>query len=91
MRSSLYGSLFFGATAKIDPVLDAVEHGPDRPQVVLDALHLVHLDTSGLDTLRQLHKAVDLRGGTLRLEHLHEQPHELIEQAGLAREFGVQE
>ncbi|WBY03366.1 SulP family inorganic anion transporter [Ramlibacter tataouinensis] len=89
LRYSLYGSLFFGATAKIDPILDAVENGPDQPQVVLDALHLVHLDTSGLDTLRQLHKAVVQRGGTLRLENLHEQPRELIEQAGFSQELGV--
>lgn len=89
MRYSLYGSLFFGATAKIDPILDEVERGPEQPQVVLDALHLVHLDSSGLDTLRQLHKAVLQKGGTLRLENLHEQPRELIEQAGFAEEMGV--
>jgi endonuclease III len=47
------------------------------------ALQLVHLDTSGLDTLRQLHKAVLLKGGTLRLENLQQQPREVIERAGL--------
>jgi SulP family sulfate permease len=83
LRFRLYGSLFFGATAKIDPILDAVEGGPDAPEVVLDALQLVHLDTSGLDTLRQLHKAVLLKGGTLRLENLQQQPREVIERAGL--------
>jgi SulP family sulfate permease len=83
LRFRLYGSLFFGATAKIDPILDAVESGPDAPEVVLDALQLVHLDTSGLDTLRQLHKAVVLKGGTLRLENLQAQPREMIERAGL--------
>ncbi|WP_332815892.1 SulP family inorganic anion transporter [Ramlibacter sp.] len=89
MHYSLYGSLFFGATARIDPILDAVEHGPDGPQVVLDAQHLVHMDSSGLDTLRQLHKAVAQKGGTLRLDNLHEQPRELIEQAGFAQELGI--
>jgi SulP family sulfate permease len=83
LRFRLYGSLFFGATAKIDPILDAVESGPAAPDVVLDALQLVHLDTSGLDALRQLHKAVVLKGGTLRLEHLQAQPREMIERAGL--------
>lgn len=78
----LYGSLFFGAVAKIDEVVQAVENGPDAPVVVLDALQLVHLDTSGLDALRQLHKAVQLRGGTLRLENLQEQPREVMERAG---------
>lgn len=87
LRYKLYGSLFFGATAKIDPVVQAVESGPEQPDVVLDALHLVHLDTSGLDALRQLHKAVQLRGGTLRIENLQQQPREVIERGGLEREL----
>jgi sulfate permease, SulP family len=78
----LYGSLFFGATAKIDPIVQEVENGPEQPVVVVDALHLVHLDTSGLDTLRQLHKAVLLRRGTLQIEHLQDQPREVIDRAG---------
>jgi sulfate permease, SulP family len=89
LRYKLYGSLFFGATAKIDPVLQAVESGPDRPDVVLDGLHLVHLDTSGLDALRQLHRAVLLRNGRLRLENLQEQPREMIERAGFAEELAT--
>ncbi|MEP6825060.1 MAG: SulP family inorganic anion transporter, partial [Ramlibacter sp.] len=83
----LYGSLFFGAVAKIDVVVQAVENGPPAPVVVLDALHLVHLDASGLDALRQLHKAVLLRGGTLHLEQLQDQPREVIERAGFAAEL----
>ena len=87
----LYGSLFFGAVAKIDQVVQAVESGPDRPVLVLDAQHLVHLDTSGLDSLRQLHKAVLLREGTLHIENLHEQPQEVIERAGFAAELAHNE
>jgi SulP family sulfate permease len=87
LQYKLYGSLFFGAVAKIDRVVQDVEAGPDVPVVVLDALHLVHLDTSGLDALRQLHKAVPLRRGTLHVENLQEQPREVIERAGLAAEL----
>lgn len=87
LRYRLHGSLFFGATAKIDPVVEAVESGPPAPRVVLDALHLVHLDTSGLDTLRQLHKAILLRGGSLALENLQEQPLEVIRRAGFDLEL----
>ena len=83
----LYGSLFFGAVARIDPVVEAVEAGPEAPVVVVDALQLVHLDTSGLDALRQLHKAVLARGGTLHMENLQRQPREVIERAGLAQEL----
>jgi SulP family sulfate permease len=83
----LYGSLFFGAVAKVDEVVQAVEAGPEKPVVVLDAQHLVHLDTSGLDALRQLHKVVLLRGGTLHVENLHEQPREVIDRAGFGTEL----
>ena len=89
LRYRLYGSLFFGATAKIDPVVQAVESGPAGTPVVLDAMQLVHLDTSGLDALRQLHQAVLLRGGTLHLEDLQPQPRAVIEQAGFARELAA--
>jgi SulP family sulfate permease len=87
LQYKLYGSLFFGAVAKIDEVVQAVENGPREPVVVLDALQLVHLDTSGLDALRQLHKTVLLRGGTLHLENLQEQPREVIERAGFGDEL----
>jgi SulP family sulfate permease len=87
LRYRLHGSLFFGATAKIDPVLEAVDNGAPAPQVVLDALHLVHLDTSGLDTLRQLHKAILLRDGSLALENLQQQPLEVIQRAGFDLEL----
>jgi SulP family sulfate permease len=83
----LYGALFFGAVAKIDLLVQAVENGPATPEVVLDALQLVHLDSSGLDALRQLHRAVLLRGGTLRLENLQEQPRHTMELAGFDQEL----
>jgi len=89
LQFKLYGSLFFGAVSKIDQVVQAVENGPSAPVVVLDALHLVHLDTSGLDSLRQLHKMVLLRGGTLHLENLQEQPREVIDRSGFGAELAA--
>ncbi len=83
----LYGALFFGAVAKIDVAVQAVENGPPAPLVVLDALQLVSLDASGLDALRQLHKAVLARGGTLRVDSLQAQPRELFERSGFAQEL----
>ena len=57
--------------------------------VVLDALHLVHLDTSGLDSLRQLHKIVLLRDGTLHIENIQAQPREVIERSGFGAELAA--
>jgi SulP family sulfate permease len=89
LQFRLYGALFFGAVAKIDEVVLAVENGPQEPVVVLDTLQLVHLDTSGLDSLRQLHKVILLRGGTLHLENLQPQPEEVIERSGFGAELAA--
>ena len=40
----LYGALFFGAVAKIDVALQAVENGPPGRVLVLDALQLRHAE-----------------------------------------------
>jgi sulfate permease, SulP family len=89
LHYKLHGSLFFGAVAKLDEIVQAVENGPHEPVVVLDALHVVHLDTSGLDALRQLHKVVLLRGGTLHIENLQAQPIEVINRSGFGAELAA--
>ncbi|WP_439517684.1 SulP family inorganic anion transporter [Hydrogenophaga sp.] len=81
----LYGSLFFGAVAKIDPIVAEVERSPEPINVMLDASHMISLDTTGLDALEQLHKAVYKRGGQLGMVGLHEQPRSLIERSGFAQ------
>ena len=83
----LYGALFFGAAAKLDPAVQAVERAPRGMTVVLDAMHLISLDATGLDALRQVHKAVLARGGVLRIESLQAQPLEVIERSGFADEL----
>jgi SulP family sulfate permease len=87
LRYKLFGALFFGAVAKIDVVLRAVENGPAGPVVVLDAIQLVLLDTTGMDALRQLHKAVLLKGGLLRMENLQAQPAETLRRSGFMAEM----
>jgi sulfate permease, SulP family len=69
--------------------VQAVESGPAEPVVVLDTLHLVHLDTSGLDALRQLLKAIQLRSGRLRLDNLQAQPQEVLARAGFLAELAA--
>ncbi|MCX7252441.1 MAG: SulP family inorganic anion transporter [Burkholderiales bacterium] len=80
----LYGSLFFGAVTKIDPILAEIESGPDQLDVSLDATRLVALDTTGIDALEQLVEALERRGGRLDIRHLNEQPRDLLLRSGLA-------
>ncbi len=69
---------------KIDPIIAAVESGPDQLDVSLDATRLVALDTSGLDALEQLIEALERKSGRLDMLHLNEQPRDLLERSGLA-------
>ena len=83
---TLYGALFFGAVAKLDPVLTVVESAPQAMEIRLELQSLQSLDSSGLDVLEQLHKAIVLRGGRLVLAGLNAQPREVLTRSGfLAR------
>ena len=83
----LYGSLFFGAVAKIDPIVAEVEASSTPVNVMLDATQLISLDTTGLDALEQLHKAVHKRGGHLGIVGLNAQPKSLMERSGFAAQL----
>ena len=80
----LYGSLFFGAVAKLDPIVAEVERSPTPVNIMLDASQLISLDTTGLDALEQLHKAVHKRGGHLGMVGVNPQPRSLMERSGFA-------
>ena len=86
----LRGALFFGAAGKIDPILQAVEAGPPGMDVVLDARDLVVLDTTGLDALSQVLKAVAARGGRLSVHNAPQQPRSLMERSGFAARLAAQ-
>jgi SulP family sulfate permease len=89
LRLRLVGSLFFGAIVHLDAAVQAVEDGPEAPQVMLDALQLVYLDATGVDALRQLHKAVQQKGGTLRLENLQPQVQDTLARTGFGQELAA--
>jgi SulP family sulfate permease len=80
----LYGSLFFGAIDKLDNLLAAVESAPQGVSVHLDLSMLVALDTTGLDALEQLLKAVQKKEGRLSAHYLQPQPRSLMERTGFA-------
>jgi sulfate permease, SulP family len=74
-----YGSLFFGAVGKIEKVGEALPAGTHA--VVLEMHRLLSIDSTGLDALQQLHRALQRQGVRLLLCDLNEQPLELIRRA----------
>jgi len=87
---SLHGALFFGAAAKIDPLVQAIEAAPHGVQVRLDMRHLFALDTTGLDGLEQILKAVAQRGGYLTVHDPQEQARSLMERSGFIAKLAEQ-
>ena len=87
---SLHGALFFGAAAKIDPLVQAIEAAPHGVQVTLDMRHLFALDTTGLDGLEQILKAVAQRGGYLTVHDPQEQARSLMERSGFIAKLAEQ-
>lgn len=87
----LHGALFFGAAAKIDPLVQAVEAAPAGVEVVLDMRDLFALDTTGLEGLEQILKAVGQRGGRLRVQQVQEQPRSLMERSGFSERLAAQD
>ena len=81
----MYGSLFFGAIGKLDKLIAAVESGPQGVAVQLDLSMLVALDTTGLDSLEQLLKAVQKKEGSLSAYYLQPQPRSLMERTGFIK------
>jgi SulP family sulfate permease len=76
----LFGSLFFGAVSKLEALLD-----PARPQprvMVLEMHQLINLDTTGLDALHALQKALAKNGNRLVLAGCTAQPLSLIRRSG---------
>ena len=90
MAWHLHGALFFGAAAKIDPIVQALETGPEGPEVVLNARDLFALDTTGLEGLEQILKAVGQRGGVLWVVDAQEQPRSLMERSGFSARLAAQ-
>jgi SulP family sulfate permease len=82
----LFGSLFFGAVGKIEALETQIATGTRA--VVLEMHRLISMDTSGLDALAQLHKALKKREVALVLANVNEQPLSLMRRSGFAAELG---
>jgi len=77
----LYGSLFFGAVAKLEAIGEKLP--PGTRAVLLEMHQLVSMDTSGLEALKQLHRALERQDIRLVLCALNEQPLALVRQGQL--------
>ena len=83
----LFGSLFFGAVAKIEALPPQVPAGTRA--VVLEMHRLISVDTSGIDALEQLHRTLRRRGIALVLANVNPQPLGLIRRSGFEAEIGA--
>ena len=82
----LYGALFFGAVGKLEPLPEQLP--PGTRALVLEMHRLVLMDTSGMEALRELHRALLKRGTALVLANVNAQPLSLLQRSGLADELG---
>ena len=84
----LYGSLFFGAVAKLEQVGENLPSGTRA--VILETHQLVSVDSSGLDALQQLHSNLQRNGTRLLVCALNEQPMALMRRAGFDAVLGAE-
>jgi len=82
----LFGSLFFGAVGRLEPLQDA-RASPAR-YVVLEMHQVISVDTTGLETLEQVAKSLAKRGGQLILCGLTAQPASLVRRSGFQDALG---
>jgi SulP family sulfate permease len=83
---ALDGALFFGAVGKLEPLAEQLPAGTRT--LALQMQRLVTLDTSGVEALRDLRRALRKRDIALVLAEAHAQPLDLLRRSGLAEELG---
>jgi len=83
----LFGSLFFGAVGKVEALPAQLPAGTRA--VVLEMHRLISLDTSGLDALVQLHRALQRQDIGLVFANVNAQPLSLIRRGGFETELGA--
>jgi SulP family sulfate permease len=82
----LYGGLFFGAVGKLEPLPEQLP--PGTRAVVFEMHRLIVMDTTGVEALRDLYRALLKRGTALILADVNPQPLSLLQRSGLAEELG---
>lgn len=87
----LSGSLFFGSIGKLETLLDAeeIQSADALMAVILDLHHVINVDTTGLDTLDVLRRALVHRGAHLLICDVGKQPLSLMRRAGFLAQVGA--
>ncbi len=82
----VFGSIFFGSVTKLEALLDPARPLPEI--VILEMHKVINIDTTGLDALEALLKALQARGGRLILADLNEQPKSLLQRSRFLDDLG---
>ncbi|MCA3069232.1 MAG: STAS domain-containing protein [Rhodocyclaceae bacterium] len=84
----VFGSLFFGAANKIEPLLTLAEPAHPARVVVLDMQKLINVDTTGLDMLATLQRKLARSGKQLFIAGANAQPLSLFSRSGFLDVLG---
>lgn len=82
------GAFFFGVAESLRDNLDIGENPPKV--LILRIRHVLALDASGIQALRDLRKGCARQGTQLLLEGVHSQPRRALEQSGWFEELGAE-
>lgn len=86
----IFGSLFFGAVGKLETLIEP-DGGHELPRVMILDLHMViNFDTTGMETVDVLRKALDKRGAHLVLCDANPQPLSLMQRSGFLHKLGAE-
>jgi sulfate permease, SulP family len=91
VEARLFGALFFGAVAKLDPLQRLADTAAPGLVMRLDVRQMISLDTTGLDALEQLQRSLSKRQGRLVLHGLNAQPRSLLERSGFSRHIDLED
>jgi len=84
---ALQGSIFFGSVGKLDGQIDPVRMG-ELDVLVLDMHDVINIDTTGIDWLQGLFRALARQDTVLVICGMREQPASLLQRSGLAGMLG---
>jgi SulP family sulfate permease len=83
---AIYGSLFFGAVGKLELLIEP-QAAPERV-LILELHQLISIDSTGLDALDTIRRALHRHGGQLILCGANRQPRAQMDRSGFLERLG---